>query len=47
METKIAYFPPYSYDLNPIENICSILKNEVEKRQLKSMEDLKKKSGVK
>jgi len=34
METKIPYFPPYSCDLNPIENILSILKNEVEKRHL-------------
>jgi len=34
--------PPYSSDLNPIENIWSILKNEVEKRQPQHMEELKK-----
>jgi len=47
-ETNIPYIPevpPYSCDLNPIENIWSILKSEVEKRQPKTMEELKKAIG--
>jgi len=43
LKSKIAYIPdipPYSCDLNPIENIWSILKDQVEKRQPKSREEL-------
>jgi len=45
MKENIPYFPdipPYSCDFNPIENIWSILKTEVEKRQPQDMEELKK-----
>jgi len=44
MTKHIPYFPdvpPYSCDLNPIENIWSILKTQVQKRQPKDMDQLK------
>ena len=34
--------PPYSPDLNPIENVWSILKNNVEKSEPKNLRELKK-----
>jgi transposase len=42
---KVMYLPPYSPDLNPIENVFSKLKTLVRKLKLRTMEELWKKLG--
>ena len=39
---KIIDFPPYSPDLNPIENIWAILKRNIAKENITTMNDLRK-----
>ena len=41
----VLYLPPYSPDLNPIENVFSKLKTEVRKSKLRTKEDLWRKFG--
>jgi transposase len=48
METvgaQVLYLPPYSPDLNPIENVFSKLKTRLRKLKLRTMEELWKKIG--
>ena len=48
-DVKALHFPPYSPDLNPIENLCALLKHNVGKRgpvPLKNWRDLFMKSGI-
>jgi transposase len=42
---KVMYLPPYSPDLNPIENVFSKLKTLVRKLKLRKQEELGKKLG--
>jgi len=41
----VLYLPPYSPDLNPIENVFSKLKTMLRKLKLRSMPELWKKLG--
>ena len=42
---QLLYLPPYSPDLNPIENVFSKLKTKLRKLKLRTMEELWKKIG--
>jgi len=42
---KVLYLPPYSPDLNPIENVFSKLKTPVRKAKVRKVEDLWRKLG--
>jgi transposase len=42
---EVLYLPPYSPDLNPIENVFSKLKTLVRKAKVRSVEELWKKLG--
>ena len=42
---KVIYLPPYSPDLNPIENVFSKLKTLVRKAKLRNVEELWSKLG--
>jgi len=42
---EVLYLPPYSPDLNPIENVFSKLKTMLRKLKLRSMPELWKKLG--
>lgn len=37
---RSIYFPPYSSDLNPIENLWAIVKNKVKQSSFEDAEDL-------
>ena len=39
--TKIIDWPPYSPDLNPIENICAIMKRKSTRKTFTTMNSLK------
>ena len=42
---KVVYFPPYSPDFNPIENVFSKLKTLVRKAKMRTVETLWRKLG--
>ena len=42
---KVLYLPPYSPDLNPIENVFSKLKTLVRKAKVRKVEELWRKLG--
>ena len=39
-EARLLYLPPYSPDLNPIEQAFSKVKNELRRRRLRTVDDL-------
>ena len=45
VEAEVLYLPPYSPDLNPIENTFAKLKTLVRKAKLRKVEELWKKLG--
>jgi transposase len=40
-EYKCAYLPPYCSDHNPIEQLCSVVKNKIKHGKLDDKENLK------
>ncbi len=39
-EARVLYLPPYSPDLNPIEQVFSKIKNELRRRRLRNCDEL-------
>lgn len=39
-EAQVVYLPPYSPDLNPIEQVFSQIKNELRRRRLRTCDEL-------
>jgi transposase len=39
-EARVVYLPPYSPDLNPIEQVFSKIKNELRRRRLRTCDEL-------
>jgi transposase len=45
VEARVLYLPPYSPDFNPIEQVFSKIKNELRRRELRTIAELEKAFG--